>query len=101
MPSLRLIFARHGDKCVYCGAKADTCDHVIPRRVTRRKRRPAWMPTINAPENLLPACAACNNAKGSMDVREFLASRPNILASVVEKMAAINPAARELLEPRA
>lgn len=100
MPNARLVWERHGPHCIYCGGRADTIDHVVPRRFVRKKRRPEWMAMINAPENLVPACAKCNSKKGGRDVRDWLRERPATLARVVEAMARFNPRARELLAPR-
>jgi 5-methylcytosine-specific restriction endonuclease McrA len=97
MPSLRSVIARHGHRCVYCDATATTVDHVVPRRLAKRGRRPAWLPAINDPANLLPACAECNGAKGGMDVREFLRADPRRLERVAKTMARLNPGAMELM----
>ena len=98
MPSLRLVCRRFGThRCVYCDEPASTVDHIIPRRVTKRKRRPAWLPSISDPANLAPACAACNSRKGGQDVRAFLADDPTRLARLVRKMARLNPGAIEML----
>ena len=49
----RGVFARDGGRCQYCGAKADSIDHVIPRS----KGGPhAW-------ENVVAACRPCNVSK--------------------------------------
>ncbi|UMO76039.1 HNHc domain containing protein [Planktothrix phage Pra-JY27] len=97
MPSLRQVCERHGWRCVYCDATATTIDHVIPRAEVRKKRRPDWMASINSPENLMPACEECNNAKGRQNIRQFLHDRPDRLARIVRAMARINPRAVELL----
>jgi len=68
------IFARDGERCVYCGAQTHrlgkglsrsphlaTLDHVLPRS----KGGP-----LNA-ANLVLACQACNNQRGIMDAEEF------------------------------
>lgn len=98
MPSLRLVGQRFGWRCVYCDGVAESVDHVIPRRAVRRKKRPSWMISINAPENLVPACHACNQAKAGRDVRDFLRQDPQRLARIVSAMAKINPSAVDLLD---
>ncbi len=90
------VAARHGWRCVYCDGTASTVDHVIPRRL--RKKRPDWLPRINAPENLMPACETCNLMKGGQDVRHFLRCDPARLRRLVRAMAAINPGALTMLD---
>lgn len=46
----RAVFARDGHKCQYCGAEAESIDHVIPKS---RGGRHAW-------DNVVAACRACN-----------------------------------------
>ena len=73
------IFARDGGRCVYCGIAVvrrgpglhrapnlATLDHVVPRSQGGPTRA----------ENLVLACAACNNARGTLDVETFRATRP-------------------------
>ncbi len=50
----RAIFARDGGRCVYCGAVANSVDHVIPRS---RGGESIW-------ENIVASCAPCNRRKG-------------------------------------
>ncbi|MGN0063017.1 MAG: HNH endonuclease [Nocardioides sp.] len=47
------VFLRDRHRCAYCGALADTIDHVLPR-----SRGGAWSWT-----NCVAACEACNHAK--------------------------------------
>jgi len=57
--------------CVYCGA-TDTrleVEHVKPRSLGGSDRV----------SNLAIACRPCNQAKGSQDIREFLAGKPDVL----------------------
>ena len=81
-PLRRAIFAKTNGYCFYCG---------LPIRCTALDESPRdWLlvkdderlmvpehatPTsrggTNAQANLLPACRACNNAKGSLTLREF------------------------------
>ncbi|MGE3619314.1 MAG: HNH endonuclease [Acidimicrobiia bacterium] len=46
----RAVFARDGHRCQYCGAVADSIDHVVPRS---RGGAHAW-------ENVVAACRPCN-----------------------------------------
>lgn len=60
--------------CHYCGGKAGTRDHVVPRSLLNRTQR--YMGQIT--NNSVPACASCNQAKGSkrvIDCCEFCDSR--------------------------
>ena len=70
------IFARDGGRCVYCGVETHrlakglsrspalaTLDHVLPRS----QGGPL------TPGNLVLACQACNNRRGTMDAEEFRA----------------------------
>ncbi|HEX5366580.1 MAG TPA: HNH endonuclease [Acidimicrobiales bacterium] len=49
----RSVFARDGHRCQYCGAPADSIDHVVPRS---RGGRHAW-------DNVVAACRPCNVRK--------------------------------------
>lgn len=51
--SRRAVFARDGYKCQYCGAHAETLDHLVPRS---RGGTHAW-------ENVVAACGRCNGKK--------------------------------------
>jgi 5-methylcytosine-specific restriction endonuclease McrA len=51
--SRRAVFARDEYRCQYCGARADSIDHVVPRS---RGGSHVW-------ENLAAACRRCNMAK--------------------------------------
>jgi len=51
-----------GGRCVYCGAAAETCDHIIP--VSQGGQ------TI--PGNVAPACLKCNSSKRDAEVFEWL-----------------------------
>jgi hypothetical protein len=48
-------------KCGYCGEKATSLDHIIPRFRSGSNNR----------NNLLPACQRCNNHKGSDKMEEW------------------------------
>ena len=49
----RAVFARDGGRCQYCGAPAESIDHVIPRA---KGGTHTW-------ENVVAACQPCNTAK--------------------------------------
>ena len=49
------VLARDRGRCHYCGAQADTVDHVIPASVGGSSH----------PENLVACCASCNRSKGA------------------------------------
>jgi 5-methylcytosine-specific restriction endonuclease McrA len=48
------VFIRDRHRCAYCGAKASTLDHVLPRS---RGGEWSW-------QNVVAACFACNSRKG-------------------------------------
>jgi 5-methylcytosine-specific restriction endonuclease McrA len=52
------IFEAWGGECCYCGKPADTLDHVNPK----------LKGGLTVRENLVPACAPCNRAKGHLEV---------------------------------
>ncbi|HLT70141.1 MAG TPA: HNH endonuclease, partial [Acidimicrobiales bacterium] len=49
----RAVFARDGHRCQYCGAPAESIDHVVPRS---RGGRHTW-------DNVVAACRPCNVRK--------------------------------------
>ncbi len=51
--SRRAVFARDDYRCQYCGSRADSIDHIVPRS---RGGRDVW-------DNLAAACRPCNSAK--------------------------------------
>lgn len=51
--SRRAVFARDDYRCQYCGSRADSIDHVVPRS---RGGRDVW-------DNLAAACRPCNMRK--------------------------------------
>ncbi|GGU31583.1 HNH endonuclease [Streptomyces lavendofoliae] len=59
------VLTAHGGRCVYCLAPSEVKDHVIP--LARGGD--------DAPRNLVPACNACNDAKGDRTPLEFAALR--------------------------
>lgn len=57
------IFARDGNRCVYCGATEFlSVDHLIPRSAGGDWR----------PDNLLTACRPCNTRRGNMPLAEYV-----------------------------
>jgi 5-methylcytosine-specific restriction endonuclease McrA len=54
-----------GDPCSYCGARADTIDHVDP---VSRGGRHDW-------KNLTAACRRCNSRKSDRVLLDFLVQR--------------------------
>ncbi len=67
----RAVFLRDGGRCQYCGKKAESIDHVIPRS---RGGEHTW-------ENVVAACRRCNSAKRDRYVHETgmrLRSRPQM-----------------------
>lgn len=65
LKSKKLPITVRGAPCVYCGDRATTRDHIIPKSSggTDSKRNGA------------PACHPCNNAKGSVHVRGIVAAK--------------------------
>jgi 5-methylcytosine-specific restriction endonuclease McrA len=49
----RAVFLRDGGRCQYCGKKAESIDHVVPRS---KGGEHTW-------ENVVAACSRCNSAK--------------------------------------
>src|SRR5262249_12043062 len=60
--SRRVLFARDGWKCMYCGSEGNrlTLDHVVPRS---RGGTSVW-------ENVVTSCAPCNHRKGDRLLEE-------------------------------
>jgi 5-methylcytosine-specific restriction endonuclease McrA len=54
------VLRRDGHSCVYCGGRADTVDHVLPRC---RGGGDTWF-------NLVAACQPCNGIKGDRTPEE-------------------------------
>jgi hypothetical protein len=53
--------------CVYCGARAETWDHLIG--LVKDSELRGYGHQVG---NLVPCCRACNSSKGNRDWREFL-----------------------------
>lgn len=62
-------------QCAYCGAKDVPLqvEHILPRAV-REDNRVC---------NLTLACEPCNKAKGTQDIRVFLAHKPDVLVKIL------------------
>ena len=50
------------DKCVYCGKRAESIDHIIPQSYGGREH----------PDNLVPCCGGCNSSKKDKDLIVWL-----------------------------
>jgi hypothetical protein len=59
----------HDLRCVYCGAPAETWDHLVG--LVKESELYGYGHQIG---NLVPCCRACNSLKGNRDWREFLRS---------------------------
>jgi 5-methylcytosine-specific restriction endonuclease McrA len=91
------LLEKFNRRCAYCNA-TDTrleIEHVIPRSLGGSDRV----------SNLTIACHACNQAKGSQDVNDFLSGKPDVLRRVLVQLkkpladaAAVNATRWALLE---
>lgn len=63
--------------CVYCGAPAESVDHIIPLA------RGGW----EHPDNLVPACGPCNSSKGAKVLAEWDPERVAYAIEASEKVA--------------
>ena len=63
------VRAKNDGKCVYCGADADTNDHVRPWKEIKEGAgsRGEEIDRFNDVDNMLPACRSCNSSKGAGD----------------------------------
>ena len=61
----RAVFVRDQHRCQYCGARAESIDHIVPRSRGGEHR---W-------ENVVAACRPCNSRKGD----RFLAETAMVL----------------------
>ena len=75
-------------RCAYCGGRAATVDHVLPRS---RGGADAWLNTV-------AACGPCNNAKGDRTPREagmplrLRPVEPKVRTALLVAVAALDPA---------
>lgn len=58
------LSAKWGNRCAYCGHHLGARWHVDHREALRRGG-------ADAPDNLMPSCAPCNNLKATLTVEEF------------------------------
>lgn len=66
-------------KCVYCGARAESMDHVIPRSRGGKNDR----------NNLLPACTKCNSSKNDKTPAEWGEEINEELVMVWQELASL------------
>lgn len=64
-------------KCAYCGVQNVSLEieHIVPKSKSG----------TNSVSNLTIACRKCNLAKGSQDIQNFLAKKPNILNRILKQ----------------
>jgi 5-methylcytosine-specific restriction endonuclease McrA len=74
------VLEKWGRKCAYCGAEHVPLqiEHICPRAV-REDNRVC---------NLTLACEACNQKKGTQDIRMFLAHQPDLLTKLLAQAKA-------------
>lgn len=80
-PTIRTaVLNRDGRRCRYCGNRADTADHVLPRT----RGGPTTL------DNLVAACNPCNRSKKDRTLAEWVAtgSAPAGAAELLERMTA-------------
>lgn len=65
------VKAKYDGHCGYCGIKPEKLqvDHIIPHARSHQHARKGV--DLDAIENLMPACAQCNNYKISYSLEEF------------------------------
>lgn len=59
------VFEYFDYECAYCGAESDGIDHIIPRHHKGD----------NSPSNLVSACLACNQSKGTKRLEYWYTER--------------------------
>lgn len=64
-----------GQPCYYCGGKAESVDHLLPRSKGGK----------NDLANLVPACMRCNQMKSDMTLEEFLAHLEKVVQTIRQK----------------
>lgn len=70
----RHILSRDNNTCQYCGATADTIDHIIP--VSKGG--------LDTPKNCVAACKTCNQVKDSRTLNELSEFKVDILSRIEE-----------------
>lgn len=82
------LFERYGWTCGYCGVHPATdMDHIIPailHGMEEAQRRLGVGPPTNNIDNFMPACSACNGAKGSRTVEQWRNNEPMVRRGDVE-----------------
>lgn len=65
-------------ECAYCGKSNEplTADHLVPKSAGG----------ADVPENIVPACPHCNEAKADQDWREFLMNSENFSQSRMNRI---------------
>jgi 5-methylcytosine-specific restriction endonuclease McrA len=71
------LLSKWGRKCAYCGVEnlPLEIEHIQPKSTGGSNRV----------SNLTIACHQCNQAKGSNDVRDFLADKPEVLSRILKQ----------------
>jgi 5-methylcytosine-specific restriction endonuclease McrA len=59
------------DPCCYCGRKAGTVDHIVPKCSRLKGVLYDW-------SNFAGSCDSCNQSKGSLSLLEFLSKRHDV-----------------------
>lgn len=54
------VLKRDKGTCWYCGGKANSVDHIVPKSLASPDDR-----SIDDPSNLVAACVSCNSRKGN------------------------------------
>jgi hypothetical protein len=62
----RSLHALTGGRCLYCGTRSESIDHVVPRS----------RGGCSTTENCVPACLACNGQKGDRDAFAWYRDQP-------------------------
>jgi len=95
--SRRAVMARDGGLCQYCGGRADSIDHVVPRS---KGGEHTW-------ENVVAACRPCNSRKEDRlldEVGMVLRRRPAVpreLMWIVVAVGTVHPHWEPYLQPGA
>ena len=88
---LARVLLRDGLACVYCGVSGlGVALHVDHARSLAHSPASTLASVVNAPSNLVTACAACNAAKGPQDLPGFarMLRRRGVAPGVVRAMIA-------------
>lgn len=84
----RSVLAAHGYRCVYCGDRADTADHITSTFSGGKEDA----------SNLIAACQPCNSTKGSKRLTIFLEAELRLKAWVASALVEQLVAAGETAE---